>query len=307
MGKMGRNRANDCTANTRFKMKYQAFLILAMCTGLSASEITVEHHDIPYETIKQLDVEIEFGLGQLDLSSNKDDDYILISEFHFSDDRYRPQVDFRRSGDQGKLRLESRNLDKKSFFGLGRQDAQKGANENRWFLEFIRTVPSSFRIDLGLGHGQLDFSEIRVKDLRLECGMSDVGVEFRKRNPERLQSMTLETGLGNVEAFGLGYANIENFSIECGLGSTVLVFNGEIEQDMKGQISVGLGSVSLEIPRNLGVQIEAESSFLSSIDLHDFNRLDNDLYRTENWQQAETRLYLVVEIGLGSVDIEWIE
>jgi len=294
----------------RVRMKVKVlFAVIILLTGVYADDLTVERHDIQYEGEKEIDVDIEFGFGQLDIMSGKSDDYILKSELSYYKDRYKPIVEYKRLGGKGKLRLYTEKFEKGAFFGLRKKDRGFSGDigKNHWKLEFNRNVPSAFDISLGLGQGSLDFTDLRVNDLSLECGMSDVTIGFRKNNEEALRSISIETGLGSVEAKGLGYANMARLVVECGLGSTVLSFDGNLRQNVRGRVTVGLGSVEISVPKSVGVEIEAERSFLSSLNLDNFNEVDEDVFRSENWKEAKRKIYLVIEIGLGSVDIDWID
>jgi hypothetical protein len=288
-------------------MKGRWIMALGLLLAVSpAEELTTERHDIPYQGEKELDVGVEFGLGKLELKSNGDAKYIMLSEITYPNELYKPTVDYKTVGTRGKLRIASNKLDKDSrLWGAHKKDNPDIKN-NHWQLAFIETIPTSYNIELGLGKGQLDFSRLQVSELNLECGLSDVVLGFDSNNKETIRNMVVQTGLGNVEAYGLSYANMERLNVECGLGSTTLRFDGELKQDIKGRVTVGLGSVNIKIPKEYGVQIEAERSFLSSLNFEGFREIDEDVYRSKNWNSAKRYIYLTVEIGLGSVDIEWI-
>ncbi len=123
-----------------------------------------------------------------------------------------------------------------------------------------------------------------------------------------MRNMNIETGLGSFEARGLGNANISIFSLECGLGSSFLVFNGDFEGALRADVSVGLGSVDIEIPKNVVVEIRSESSFLSSVSFDNFDKIRSGLYRSENWDSdAKTKIIFDISVGMGSANVYWIE
>jgi len=284
-----------------FSICLSLFLTIAF-----AEDIVTEQHNIPYKGEEELDVGIEFSLGKLEIKKCQDDNYIMQSEITYSKELYKPSVQYKTVGNRGKLRLVSKQQGKSHHWG-GSKIKSSSLKNNHWRIALIETVPMAFNIEMGLGKGLLDFSGLRVNDLDLDCGLSDVVVEFSKSNKEKIRRLSIETGLGNVEASGLGYANLERFDIECGLGSTTLRFDGDLNRDIKGRITVGLGSVNVEIPKDYAVQIEAQSSFLSSLNFNGFRRIDEDVYRSKNWNNAEHRIFMIVEVGLGSVDIDWIK
>ncbi|MDD5765419.1 MAG: toast rack family protein [Candidatus Marinimicrobia bacterium] len=284
------------------------FPLLLFFGMLLASDAQTVRHDIPLKGEKQLDVEIEFGLGRLFLKSLPDNNFVMKSQMTYYDKELKPNLEYKILGSRGRLHLYTNDKGKDKHFNFRHEkDSYNDSKRSVWELGFNKNIPTAFDIEMGLGDGEMDFTDIRVTDLSLECGLSDVNVEFNKRNKEEVKNINIETGLGNVTVRGLGLLNMERFDVECGLGSTILEFNGDLLRDAKGRISVGLGSVSVEMPDNVGVEIQAENSFLSSLNLRGFDRIDNDIYRSGNWKTAKKRVYITVEVGLGSVDFDWID
>lgn len=289
-------------------MKYKIIsLFLLIMTWASAEDNLTEHHDIPYKGEEELDVNIGFGLGELELRGSDNPDYLLRSEMKYTKDFLKPIVEYKTLGNRGRLRLRTEKFDKGELVidkkhNISRNDK----SQNRWRLELTRKIPLYYSIELGLGDGRLDFTGQKVRDLKLECGLSDVSVDFKSDNMESMRNLEIGTGLGSVNVDGLGFANMERFSVQCGLGSTELVFDGNLRQDVRGKIEVGLGSVSIDIPDNIAVEVRAESSFLSSLNLHGFDRVGENLYRSGNWKTAKRRIYIEIEVGLGSVDVNWL-
>ncbi|MCD6205864.1 MAG: hypothetical protein J7L22_09395 [Candidatus Marinimicrobia bacterium] len=284
-------------------------LLIGIClfaaTAL-ADDVVTEHHEIPYRGETELDVGIEFGLGHFELRGNRNDNFIMQAELQYSKELYKPEIEYKIVGDRGKLRLISHRDDDRSFWKHSKKSSGDIKN-NHWRVAMTERIPGAYDIDLGLGKGSLDFTGIKVSDLNLECGLSDVSMEFSEKNQERIHSLVIQTGLGNVEAIGLSNTNMDRFDVECGLGSTKLRFDGDLTRDVRGKITVGLGSVTIQIPKEYAVQIEAESSFLSSLNFSGFREVDENVYRSRNWKDADKRIYMVIEIGLGSVDIDWID
>ena len=284
-------------------------LIIGMCllTAIALSEdIVTERHEVPYKSEEELNVGIEFGLGKLELRSTNNKKYIMQAEITYSKDLYKPEIEYKTVGNRGKLRLVSHQDDNSRFWGHSKKNSSSDIKNNHWRVAMTDQIPTAYNIELGLGKGILDFTNMKVNDLNLECGLSDVVIEFTKSNKERIRTLVIQSGLGNVEATGLCNANMDRFDVECGLGSTKLRFDGDLARDIKGQITIGLGSVTVQILEDIAVQIEAESSFLSSLNFDGFREVEENIYRSKNWKNSDRRIYIVIEIGLGSVDIEWI-
>jgi hypothetical protein len=289
-------------------MKRLFVLNLCLLSVLTFSEeLITETHNIPYKGEEELDVSIEFGLGKLELRGSNNKKYIMQSEITYAKELYKPEIEYKTVGNRGKLRMTSRQTEDAKLWGRAKKGSESDIKKNHWNIAMTEQIPSIYDIELGLGKGVLDFTKIKVSDLNLECGLSDVVIEFNEANQERIRTLAIQSGLGNVEAVGLCNTNMDRFDVECGLGSTKLRFDGDTRRDLKGHITIGLGSVTIEIPKTYAVQIEAESSFLSSLNFNGFREVEEDIYRSKNWKEADQQIYIIIEIGLGSVDINWID
>ena len=284
-------------------------LIIGICmfsVMALAGDMVTEKHDLPYKGEEELDVGIEFGLGRLELRGSDNKKYIMQAELQYDKDLYEPEIDYKTVGNRGKLRLISHRDEDHKIWSRSKKGSSD-VNKNHWQVAMTEQIPSAYDIDMGLGKGILDFTNIKVNDLNLECGLSEVIMAFTEQNSERIRALVIQSGLGNVEVTGLSNTNMDRFDVECGLGSTKLRFDGELKRDIKGKITIGLGSVTVQVPEEYAVQIEAESSFLSSLNFNGFREVDENVYRSRNWKNADNRIYMTIEIGMGSVDIEWID
>jgi hypothetical protein len=272
----------------------------------NAGEISAKRHSIKKVTKtielkgeKQLDVRMDIGAGIIDLRKNDSGD-ILNAEIEYDPDELWVDIDYNKSGDRGRLRLQSK--DEGDGIDLDKED-------NYWYLEFTDKIPISFEIDVGACEADLDFSSLRVYELDIDLGASSVEIDFRKPNPERISEIKIDVGASSLEIHGLGNANFEELSFDGGVGDFTLDFSGESKGSGYCEIDVGLGSLTILVPRDVGVQIKAESSFLSSVDIDedDFEEIEDDLYESDNFGRAEREFIFNIEIGLGSVEIEYTD
>ena len=101
---------------------------------------------------------------------------------------------------------------------------------------------------------------------------------------------------------GLGNARFERFDLKGGVGDVVLDFTGDWSGDATGSVKMGLGSLELRLPAELGVWIH-KSSFLASFSAPGLEKV-GDGYRSPNWETAEHRLELHLETAFGSIEVE---
>ncbi len=289
----------------------KAKLLAVILTGLMAVSYgddsgDYERYDIPFKGEEKLIVDLDFAFGSLNIRPSDNNEYIMRAGMNYSSEALKPSIVYEISGSKGKLELGTKNTNHdyslKEFNKM-----KKDANENDWRLEFIKNIPTTYSIEFGAGDGNFDFSGMRIENMDFELAMGDVELYFNEPNHSRMKKMNVETGLGSFEARGLGNANISDFSLECGLGSSYLVFDGDFKGTVRAEVSVGLGSVDIEIPRNVAVEIQSESSFLSSVDFDDFEQIEKGLYRSANWRtNTSGRIIIEIAVGMGSASVEWI-
>jgi hypothetical protein len=262
-----------------------------------SDEIKTTTRTIPFQGEKHLTVIIDIGVGTIDIKRNSTGD-ILNAEVEYNPDDIRVEIDYDKRKDKGELYLVSERRDK----GL-----DIDSDENHWYLEFGNKVPISFEIDIGACEAEFDFSGLRIDGLDMDVGASSIVVDFRKLNPERIPKIRIDVGASELEINGLGNANFDKLSFDGGVGDFTLDFSGDFKHRSYVDMNVGLGSLSVLVPRDAGVQIRSESSFLSSfsIDEDDFEEVDDDIYESDNFGDTDKELVIEIDVGLGSVEVDY--
>jgi Cell wall-active antibiotics response LiaF, C-terminal len=157
--------------------------------------------------------------------------------------------------------------------------------------------------DIGAAEARVDLSGLSITSLDLEVGAADCQVWWDAANLSTLSELTVDCGVSSLSLEGLGYAGLEYMDFEGGLGSFKLDFSGAWTASAEAHLEVGLGSLDVTVPRDIGVRIEAEHSF-GSVDVDRwFKEVDDDVYESENYRNANIKLVLMVELGMGSLDV----
>lgn len=245
---------------------------------------------------KHLTVKMDIGVGIIDLRRNRTGD-ILNAEVEYDPDELEVEIEYDAEKDEGTLYLESDS--KRKGIDLDKED-------HYWNLEFTDRIPITFEIDVGACEADLDFTGLKIDRLDMDLGASSVDVDFREPNPVRIHKISIDVGASALTIIGLGNANFDRFSFDGGVGDFTLDFSGDFEHRGYVDIDVGLGSLTIRLPKDAGVEIRSESSFLSSfsIDKRDFDEVEDDLYQNDNFGETDKELIFDVDIGLGSIDIE---
>ena len=253
--------------------------------------------DIPLKDEESVVVNMDLALADLSIMSGNSK-YILKANVSYNPELIDPIIEY----NEGKIGILNIECEKRGRFNLEHIDT----NENKWELAFTDKVPLEIDLELGLGEGDLDLTGLQISDMSIDAGLSEINLVFDKPNKQRIDRLKIESGLGEFVAKGLLNANFERFQFSGGLGSSELHFTGKMNLPGDAEIEVGLGTIEVYLQKGLPVKIYTQKSFLSSVDLEDFRRVRDGVYISRNWDEnAQNRLELDLQVGLGSISVEW--
>ncbi|MBC8346899.1 MAG: hypothetical protein ISR82_07030 [Candidatus Marinimicrobia bacterium] len=252
--------------------------------------------------IEQLEVDINYGIGELQLDANLKPKLISGAIFYYPS-RVEPEIEYTERGGRGNLSIRTHH-EKKIDFGI--DDRKIGweltTYENELQFSIPSGIPTILDMDFGLGSANLDFTDLTLSRVKIDCGMGEMNVEMNKPNPIVCDFLKIDTGLGSFEAEGLGNINAREVDIEVGMGSADIDYRGHFTQDVEIDIEVGMGSLELILPENVNVKAKIHHNFLSSVDMDDLIKKGN-YYLTQDWESDRPTVTLDISVGLGSVDI----
>ncbi|MGH7506205.1 MAG: hypothetical protein ACRELX_11165, partial [Longimicrobiales bacterium] len=182
----------------------------------------------------------------------------------------------------------------------------KGRNLKSGHLELrLGTgVPLALDLEFGAVEADLDLGGLRIREAEISTGASQTTLRVSEPNPVVCQSFRIEVGAAQFRASGLGNLNAERLSVSGGVGEVVLDFTGEWRNDMAADIEMGLGALTLRVPRGLGVRVQ-KGGILAGFDSEGLVKR-GDAYFSEDWDGADRRLTINVDAALGSIRMDWV-
>ena len=241
---------------------------------------------------RQLAVKVEYGAGRLRLEPATGD-LLYRMELRYDERTMQPVTDYDRRA--GSLHLGIRGTQRGS---------QRGTGEGRATIALAPAVPTRLELAFGAGEADLRLGGMALETVNISTGASETRVSFDRPNRINARSVRLEAGAAEMTVTGLGNARAEQIEYEGGVGETTLDFSGAWNRSARVNVKVGIGAVTLRLPRGIGVRLRKES-FLSSFDTQGFTRR-GDYWYTANYDRAPIRLDLSVDAAIGSVDVDWI-
>lgn len=272
-------------------------LVLWSTAGFSDQWQDTLHRSVPVTTENALNIEIEYALGKFSLMPGPEDSAFVV-DLRYDETLFDPGVDYEIRDGIGYLAVESFHERKDQNFNWDDHDG------SRWDVRFNNKLPTEFALEIGMGEGILDLGGAKITGIHVENGLAETELDFSSPNATTLELMKFETGLGKFRAKNLMNARFEELDFECGLGAATLDFHGTGLNRCSADLSVGLGSITVILPADLGVRVDVDKSFMSSVSFDsDFKKHQGDYY-TSNWNDAKRRMKIDLEVGLGSASVE---
>jgi hypothetical protein len=240
----------------------------------------------------ELHVSIEYGAGTLTLGPAAAGT-LYRADLHYDRTVFTPRVEY----ENGRLRIGTNG----GTVNV-RGSSIRGSEID---IQLTRELPVDLALQFGAADATLDIGGMRVRSLDLQTGASRTRLDVSAPNPERVRKASFQAGAARFEATGLGNLNAEQLEVKGGVGDIMLDFTGEWLADMRARIEIGLGSLTLRVPRGLGVQIDRRGA-LTSFDGQELVRRGN-VYYSEGFDAAPRKLVISLDAALGSIRVVWVD
>jgi hypothetical protein len=237
-----------------------------------------------------LRVDVEYGAGQLKLGPAQAG-LLYRTNIRYDADAFKPKVSY--EANRLRIGMEGGNV--------------RGRNLREALLDVRLSpdVPVDLRVAFGAADATLDLGGLRLQRARIQTGASRTTVNVTSANRESCELLEIEVGAAKFEANGLGNLNARRIAVRGGVGEVVLDFGGEWQQDMQGTVEMGLGSLTIRVPHDVGLRV-VKGGLLSAFDSQGLVKRGN-VYYSENWERVSHKLTLDIDAALGSIRVEWLD
>jgi len=190
--------------------------------------------------------------------------------------------------------------------GLGVEALDGGASFQRgtWTLGFTDELPLRLDVELGFGSGTFDLSGLQVKDLNISSGAGDMTIDFASINPVVVDNITIEAGVSSFAGRRLGNANFRQLRFQGGVGAYTLDFSGALTGECAVDADMGLGMLTIIVPKETGARVLFDRNWISNLDLPaDFTDTGDNQFASENFDHARGRITFRLDASLANVRI----
>jgi hypothetical protein len=272
-------------------------LVVAVAATARAGRLEHESRQIDAKGAKKLEIKLEFAAGKLSINP-EDIPQAAALDMDYDSRRVSYEIDYDVSKETGHLYIESEH----------RSHTNIDTDDNKLDLRLSTHFPMSLEMDIGACDAQIDLGGIPLEYFDVEVGAASGEIDFSKPNPQRLKELNIDAGASSLDMHTIGNANFELFTFSGGAGSFDLDFRGDYQGESRIDIDVGLGSADIVLPRDVPIRVETEGdNWLSSVDFHhdDLEEIDDGIFESPDFEKAETRIVLTLDVGLGAVDLFW--
>ncbi len=250
-------------------------------------------HEVgPLEGETRLEAEVHLEVGHLMIDQG-DPSNLYEAELSFDGGVVEPRLDLQRRGDQARLECNVR------------QGWLDGSPDSRLYLRLNPMVELDLVTQTGVGESRIDLTGLSTHSLSLSNGVGETTLSMLKPNRIQCERVTIDSGIGSLNVIGLGNFGFKEFAFSGGVGTAKLDFSGEWSQDGNVGIDVGIGSLELRIPSDVGAEIRTEGGFLSKCCRSGFTK-KGDTYYSDNLDRAGKVIRFDIQNGIGNVKVRWM-
>lgn len=112
--------------------------------------------------------------------------------------------------------------------------------------------------------------------------------------------LEVETGAGRT-TLELGRLDLRSLDVRTGAGETTLDLSGA-DHDARVRVQTGAGELDLLVPDDVGVRVNVRSVGVGDIRADGFRR-EGDAFVNDAWDDAEARLEIDLDHGVGDVEV----
>jgi len=268
---------------------------LLLASQLPAQEPERASEVVAADNCKQVEIQLDFSSGSIDVAPADMTDLVRLNVYYTPRD-VRYDVEKTTRGDKCIVFLKS---DRRH--GWGEDDEI----ENEWTLQLSRKYPTSLEMNIGACEGKMDLGGIPLTEMSLDVGAADLEIDFSEPNPTPLEDISVDCGASSLKFLDLANAGARTMTFDIGAGSCEADLRGQIKGEVNLDVSVGVGSMDLIVSRGTALRVEGGDDWFSSVEFHglDLEEIRDGVWETDDFNQAEDRIVMSVDVAMGSVNI----
>jgi hypothetical protein len=163
-------------------------------------------------------------------------------------------------------------------------------------------VKENFKLDRNeLGsHTEINFEMKSNHSIKLGKNNYKNAVEL-SLNPNPEWDLNFDVGAASLD---LDLTPYKVSNVDIGMGAAALNIKfGNLADVTRFKLDAGASDIDILIPDSVGCEIKSDAA-LSSRNYEGFTKINNDLYRSENFDKFTKKIYIDIDCGVSSIDVK---
>lgn len=194
-----------------------------------------------------------------------------------------------------------------------RIDVGKGSiTEGEWkghelALALSPAVPTRLDLQLGAAEATMDLGGLAITRASVASGASQSTIDFSQPNRVTCDRLEIKSGAAELDAVRLGNARCRRIEVAGGVADLTLDLTGAWDPAIATRMSLklGLGEVTLRVPRDLGISVDL-TRLLVSFERAGLTKRGSRYY-SEDFDAAAAKLFIDIDAAFGEVRLVWVE
>ncbi|MFH1314104.1 MAG: toast rack family protein [Candidatus Eisenbacteria bacterium] len=245
-----------------------ALLLAAGCgESVETGDLVILERSLDLVDVESVGAVIEMGAGKLAIGGGSGE--LMDAEFVYNVAEWKPEVTYQETGDRGTLTVRQRS-------GRGMSLGKRVRYE--WDIQLNDEIPMDLDVELGAGTGHLDLGSLSLKDL------------------------SITAGAGEVTVLLTGHPQVRDLEVQVGAGDVTVDLTGDWKDDLDADIKGGVGRLTLRLPTNVGVRVDAEKG-IGKVSAGSLVK-KGGAYVNEAYGRSDVTLRIDCAAGIGSIILE---
>ncbi|MDZ7290921.1 MAG: cell wall-active antibiotics response protein [candidate division KSB1 bacterium] len=245
-------------------------------------------------TDRDFRLRLEVDAGEVRMSRGQSEDQVLV-RLLYTKRQFRHAFRFNEQDNILEIRF-----DKEGWFD---RESEKMTAE----LEVELPRAATLRADCRIKAGEVDMQlgGLRIADFAMRVTAGSVNLDFDEPNRIEMETLDLNTKIGESSFRRLGNARFRDADINGGIGEMTIDFSGAMLAQAVARVDLDIGETVIVLPKDAGTKLSVSKFlFLSQIDVPFEMRKEGRYYYTENYGKTEREFQLRISSGIGELRIE---
>ncbi|UCH66786.1 MAG: hypothetical protein JSW63_06590 [Ignavibacterium sp.] len=142
---------------------------------------------------------------------------------------------------------------------------------------------------------------LNMKDFTVNLGSSKIKNKVDiALNTEPLWDLDLAFGAASMK-FDFAKFKVEDINIDMGAARLDIKL-GALVDNVNFNLNAGMSQINITVPEEVGCEINTDAIF-SRKNIKDFEKIESDFYRTENFESADKKIFINIDCGVSSIDV----